>query len=255
LGLQLPVVNLFWRKGEDKGWRLLAYEVPIASSETPLSDDTIYTLPEQVKQALRRHITLFIGLQEASSLLTRTSVDYPDIVKEVMRVLPVPSVAAILKNLVEEEVPIRNLRGILEALVETGQNEKDVNNLTEYARISLRRQISYRVAPQGELPAVVLLPELEKKLLESIRQSGGNTQISMDPLEMERIISSIVSLVEKHQPAAIVTAVQIRRHVRKMIEPQCFDVPVLSHNELMPTVRLNILDRVGLSNEKKLEVA
>lgn len=255
LGLQLPVVNLFWRKGEDKGWQLLAYEVPIASSEVPLSDDTIYTLPEQVKQALRRHITLFIGLQEASSLLTRTSEEYPDIVKEVMRVLPVPSVAAILKNLVEEEVPIRNLRGILEALVEAGQSEKDVNNLTEYARIALRRQISYRVAPKGELPAVLLSPELEKKLLESIRQSGGNTQISMDPLEMEQIISSIVLSVEQHQPAAIVTAVQIRRHVRKMIETQFFDVPVLSHNELMPTVTLNILDRLGLFNEKKLEVA
>lgn len=198
---------------------------------------------------------MFIGLQEASSLLTRTSEEYPDIVKEVMRVLPVPSVAAILKNLVEEEVPIRNLRGILEALVEAGQSEKDVNNLTEYARIALRRQISYRVAPKGELPAVVLSPELEKKLLESIRQSGGNTQISMDPLEMEQIISSIVSSIEQHQPAAIITAVQVRRHVRKMVEQQCFNVPVLSHNELMATVRLNILDRVGLFNEKKLEVA
>lgn len=255
LGLQLPVVNLFWRKGEDQGWQLHAYEVPIASSDIPLSEDTIYTLPEQVKQALRRHITLFLGLQETSSLLTRTSAEYPDIVKEVMRVLPVPSVAAILRNLIEEEVPIRNLRGILEALVEAGQSEKDVNNLTEYARIALRRQISYKAAPQGELPAVIISPELEKKMLESIRQSGGNTQISMDPLEIEQIIGSIVTAVERHQPAAIVTAVQVRRHVRKMVEQQCFNVPVLSHNELMPTVKLNILDRVGLSNEKKLEVA
>jgi type III secretion protein V len=253
LGLQLPELNLYWRQGEDTGWKLLAYEVPIVESDTPLSEDIIHTLPEQVKQALRRHIVLFLGLQETSSLLSRTSAEFPDIIKEVMRVLPLQSLAVILRNLIEEEIPIRNLRGILEALIEAGQNEKDINNLTEYARIALRRQISYRVAPQGVLSAVILAPELENKLLESIRQSAGNTQISMDPRELEQLISSIIALVEKHKPAAIVTAVQIRRHVRKAIEQPCFDVPVLSHNELMPTVRLEIMGRIGLPHKKTLE--
>jgi type III secretion protein V len=253
LGLQLPELNLFWREGDDNGWKLLAYEVPIYSSDTPLSEEAIVALPEQVRQALRRHIILFLGLQETSSLLNRASAEYPDIIKEVMRVLPIPSLAAIFRNLVEEEIPIRNLRGILEALVEAGQNEKDVNNLTEYARIALRRQISYRVAPQGELPAVTLAPGLEKKLLESIRQSGGNSQISMDPSEMELIVNSIVSSVSRYEPVAIVAAVQIRRHIRKMIEKPCFDTPVVSHNELMPTVRVNVVSRVDLPGAKKLE--
>ena len=61
--------------------------------------------------------------------------------------------------------------------------------------------------------------------------------------------------VQRHRPAAIVTAVDIRRHVRKLIEPDCFDTPVLSYHELMPTLHLEVLGRVGDDGTPMLEVA
>jgi type III secretion protein V len=71
-------------------------------------------------------------------------------------------------------------------------------------------------------------------------------QFALQPHEAEKIAQNISNSINKHSPTALVTSVQIRRHVRKLIEGVCFDTPVLSHNELMPHVRINVLESVGL---------
>ncbi|MET0026410.1 MAG: flagellar biosynthesis protein FlhA [Candidatus Thiodiazotropha sp.] len=245
LGIHIPKINLHWFGQRKDGWQLLAYEVPIASSRIETST-SIQKIPEVIHDALRRNVTLFLGIQETSTLLTQLTADIPDIIKEVLRIIPMQSLATILRNLIEEEIPIRNLRGILEALIETGQHEKDVNNLTEYARIALRRQISHRYAPDDTLHAVVLSAELEEKLLKSIRVTSGVVQMALHPKDAENIISAVSSSIRTHSPVALITSVQIRRHVRKMLEHVCFDTPILSHNELVPKVRINILENVAL---------
>lgn len=243
IGVLLPKVNIHWYGDISMGWKLLAYEVPITSNSIGTSEE-LSKIPEQIRNALRRNITLFLGLQETSTMLTQLTADIPDIIKEVLRIVPMQSLATILRNLLEEEIPIRNLRGILEALIETGQHEKDINNLTEYSRIALRRQITYRYAPNGVLHSVILSPELEEKLLQSIRVTSGVVQMSLQPQEAEKIVSSIIASLEKNNPVAIITSVQIRRHVRKMIESLSFETPVLSHNELLPTIKIDVLDSI-----------
>jgi type III secretion protein V len=245
IGILLPKINLHWYGDKKTGWELLAYEVPIISGSIE-DNNSLIEMPFRIRESLRRNITLFLGLQETSTMLTQLTADIPDIIKEVLRIVPMQSLSTILRNLIEEEIPIRNLRGILEALIETGQHEKDINNLTEYSRIALRRQITYRYAPHGVLQAVILSPELEEKLLQSVRVTSGVVQMSLQPQEAEKIVSSIVNSIRNHNPVAVVTSVQIRRHIRKMIESEAFDTPVLSHNELLPTINIEVVDSVNI---------
>ena len=245
IGLVLPKINIHWYEENESGWELLAYEVPIAGNSLEYPD-SLSEAPKQIRDALRKNVTLFLGLQETSSMLTQLTADIPDIVKEVLRIVPMQSLSTILRNLIEEEIPIRNLRSVLEALIETGQHEKDVNNLTEYSRIALRRQISHRYAPNEVVHAVVLSPELEEKLLQSVRVTSGVVQMSLQPQEAENIVKNIVGSINRNSPIAVVTSVQIRRHVRKMIENECFDTPVLSHNELLPKVKIEVLDSIAI---------
>ena len=194
-----------------------------------------------------------MGTQEANLLLTRAAIDLPDVVKETLRALPLARVAEILRRLVEEEVAIRNLRDILETLADTAQREKDVYALTELTRIGLKRQISHRYAPNGHLRAVLLEPALEEMLRNAIRHNSGAQQLALDPLEMSRLMTRFRNVVQVFKPAAIVTAVDIRRHVRKLIEQDCFDVPVLSYYELLPSLQLEALHRVSTEDAPLLE--
>ena len=255
LGMRLPRIDVHaMRPDEDKPavWRLLAYEVPIAEGELQ-QEDTVPSLVNEVRESLRRHVNLFMGTQEANLLLTRAAIDLPDVVKETLRALPLARVAGILRRLVEEEVAIRNLRDILETLADTAQREKDVYALTELTRIGLKRQISHRYAPDGHLRAVLLEPALEEMLRNAIRHNSGAQQLALDPLEMSRLMTRFRNVVQVFKPAAIVTAVDIRRHVRKLIEQDCFDVPVLSYHELLPSLQLEALHRVSTEDAPLLE--
>ena len=255
LGMRLPRIDVHaMRPDEDKPavWRLLAYEVPIAEGELQ-QEDTVSSLVNEVRESLRRHVNLFMGTQEANLLLTRAAIDLPDVVKETLRALPLARVAEILRRLVEEEVAIRNLRDILETLADTAQREKDVYALTELTRIGLKRQISHRYAPDGHLRAVLLEPALEEMLRNAIRHNSGAQQLALDPLEMSRLMTRFRNVVQVFKPAAIVTAVDIRRHVRKLIEQDCFDVPVLSYHELLPSLQLEALHRVSTEDAPLLE--
>ena len=262
LGLRLPridvhAVQLDESEQEDEdatGWRLLAHEVPVAQGALP-SENTAQALADAVRESLRRHAALFLGTQEANHLLTRASVDLPDVVKETLRALPLARVAEILRRLVEEEVAIRNLRDILETLSDAAQREKDVYALTELVRIGLKRQLCYRHAPDGRLHALLLEPSLEEMLRGAVRVNGGAQQLALDPVQMSQLMQRFAEAVQQHRPAAIVTAVDIRRHVRKLIEADCFDTPVLSYHELMPTLQLEVLARVGADGAPMLEVA
>ena len=262
LGLRLPridvhAVHLLDDEQESAAatqWRLLVHEVPVASGPLP-AEHTAVRLADAVRETLRRHAGLFLGTQETNHLLTRASVDLPDVVKETLRALPLARVAEILRRLVEEEVAIRNLRDILETLSDAAQREKDVFALTELVRIGLKRQLCYRYAPDGRLNAMLLEPGLEEMLRSAVRVNGGAQQLALDPAQMAQLMQRFSAAVQRYRPQAIVTAVDIRRHVRKLIEPDCFDIPVLSYHELMPTLHLEVVHRLGNDEAPMLEAA
>jgi type III secretion protein V len=256
LGLSLPRIHLHGETGEAFAgrWELLAFEVPIAQGVLP-RDKPHAALAEPVRQALRRNAPLFLGVQDTTNLLTRASQDMPDVVKELLRALPLLRVAEVMRRLVAESISIRNLRDILEALSEGSQRDKEALALTEFARVALRRQISHTVAPTGRLAAIMLQPALEDTIRQAVRVSGGVSQLALDPETARRISAALAGSIGRHRPAALLTAIDIRWHLRKLIEAECFDTPVLSYHELMPTLQLEVLDRVDVPGAPMLEAA
>lgn len=258
LGVPLPRIALHGRDATfGDGWELMVYETPIATGAMPAArgGPSAPLLAEAMRQTLRRHAPLFVGIQETTAMLTQASAELPDVVKEVLRALPIQRVAEVLRRLVAEEISIRNLRDVLESLAEAGQREKDVQTLTEFARIALKRQTSHRVAPDGELRCLMLSPALEDTLRQGLRVSGGVAQLAIDPALAQQITLALLTALVTHRAAAIVTAVDVRWHVRKLIEAEAFDSPVLSFHELIPSLRLEVLDRVELPELPMLRAA
>ena len=188
----------------------MVHEVPVAQGDM-VADGVAAALATAVREALRRNAALFLGTQETNLLLTRASAELPDVVKETLRALPLARVAEILRRLVEEEVAIRNLRDILETLADAAQREKDVFALTELVRIGLKRQLCYRYAPIGRLGALLIDPSVEELLRSAVRVNGGVQQLALDPAQTTQLIQKFTQAIAHHRPAAIVTAVDIRR--------------------------------------------
>ena len=183
-------------------------------------------------------------MQETRQLLAEASVQFPDTVKEVERILPIQDLTVIVRTLIEEEIPIRNVRGVLEAIIVAGARDKDPNNIVEHVRISLSRQISHKVAPNGELNAVTLESELQGRLIEALRSRAGNEDVAVDPQLIKTIKENTLKSVSEHMPDAMVVKVPLRRHLRLLLSKQAFELPVLSFEELDPGLSLNFVASV-----------
>ncbi len=200
---------------------------------------------------LKRYSGDFIGLQETKYLLEQMEGQFPEVVREVQRVLPVQKITEVLQRLVQEDVSIRNLRTILQALIEWGQKEKEAVLLTEYVRSSLRRYISYKFSRgQNILAAYLLEPDVEEKIRKAIRQTSAGSYLALDPMSVKKMLQSVRrevgNLWESTQRPVLLTSMDVRRYTRKLVEQEFYDLPVLSHQELTEEITIQPLGRISM---------
>ena len=200
---------------------------------------------------LRKYSAEFIGVQETRFLLSAMEQRFPDLVKEATRVMPTQKIGEILQRLVSEDISIRNLRTILESLVEWGQKEKDSVLLTEYVRGSLKRQISFKYSSgQNMLPAYLLAPKVEETVRSAIRQTSAGSYLALDPAASRKLVDNLKKTVGKLPTSGarpvLLASMDIRRYLRKLIEADLYDLQVLSYQELVPEVNIQPLARVDL---------
>ncbi|WP_427183916.1 type III secretion system export apparatus subunit SctV [Bordetella bronchialis] len=215
-----------------------------------------YLHPHQVPNwhlsiVLRRHASQFIGIQETRQLLTAMEENFGELVKEAHRVMPIQKIAEILQRLISEDISIRDMRAVLEALVEWAQKEKDIVLLTEYVRMALKRYISHKYSNgQNFLPSDLLAPDVEDLVRDAIRQTAGGSYLAMDPEKSQALLDSIRRTVGTLETMiarpVILTSMDIRRYVRKLIEQDLYQLPVLSYQELVPEINVQPLARVDL---------
>lgn len=200
---------------------------------------------------LKKYSADFLGIQETKFLMTSMESRFPDLVKEATRVMPVQKIAEILQRLVSEEVSVRNLRAVLESLVEWGQKEKDSVLLTEYVRSSLKRHISHKYASgQNMLPAYLLAPAVEDTLRSAVRQTSAGSYLALDPAVSKRLVEAIKKAVgdisaATHRPV-LLTSMDIRRYLRKLVEQDLYELPVLSYQEMTQDINIQPLARIEL---------
>ncbi len=200
---------------------------------------------------LARHASSFIGMQETKYLLDKMEERAPDLVREATRLLPVQRIAEIFQRLAQEQISIRDLRSILEAIIEWSPKEKDTVMLTEYVRGALKRQISYMYSRgQNMLPAILMDPSVEETIRKAIRQTSAGAFLALDPDTTRRFIDAVSAAAgdyRKHpQIPVLLASMDIRRYVRRLIEGEHYKLPVVSYQEITPEISVQPVNRIRL---------
>ena len=235
------------RPGAENAPTLPGFYPPLTGQWQDTADDdtreSLDTLTGHVRSALQRRLGGFIGIQEASNLFAKMQRDYPDLVKEMLRVVAPQRVADVLRRLAEEGIPVRNLRDVFEAITDVGGREKDVVLLTEYVRVALKREIADRYADSERTLHVLLIhPELEDRLRQSVRVAGGASQLAIAPELAARLAGEVRGHLARQTGAArpvLLCSLDVRRHLRKLLENDFFELPVLSYQELAADLRIS----------------
>lgn len=218
--------------------------------ETP---DNIRLISLHLAYVLRKQAAEFIGIQELHTLYSKLEqAGYLELVREVQRAANASKVSDVFRRLLNEGVSIRDLRQILGTLVEFGEAEKDNGMLAERVRIGLKRQLSYSFTNgTGVLPVYMFPPETEKLLQNNMRQTPNGVFFALDPAAAERFGNTLRELEAEHAKdkvrPVILTNVDLRRHIRRHIEINFPDLPVISVQELTSNVSLNPVGEVRLT--------
>lgn len=224
-----------------------------ARAPTPELANGIEAISYHLSYLLRRHAAEFIGIQELHGLYGKLEqAGYMELVREAQRALNTTKTVDVLRRLLNEGISIRDLRQILEVLVEFGETEKDMGMLTERVRASLRRQIVYTFTNgTAILPVYLFAPETERLLQANLRQSPTGIFFALAPEIMQQWTNTLRQLEEQQANTptrpVILTSVDLRRHVRRHLESTFTSLPVLSIQELTPTISLNPVGEIRLT--------
>lgn len=203
---------------------------------------------------LKTHASEFIGIQETMFLMNQMQKNFGELVREATRLLPIITITDVMQRLVGEEISIRDMRTILEALVNWGQREKDPIVLTEHVRGALGRYITQKFsAGQNIIPAYLISKEVEDAVRGAVRQTSGASYLALSPDVHRKLITTMKSVVGdtgRHTTQPVLMApMDIRRFLRKIIERDFPEMPVLSFQELSANANVQPLDRIKLQGQ------
>ncbi|MGB3471680.1 MAG: flagellar biosynthesis protein FlhA [Erythrobacter sp.] len=246
-GIALPDLRItrFAEPRPSGSWELSAYDAPLAlSREAPAQIES--RLPIIVRELLRRNLPVFLGLQETTEMLDRLGEVYPEVVKEAVRAVTIPTIREVLRLLADEQVSLRNLRDCIEAICEAGQTEREPAAIAARTRAKLRRNLIAPLCDEGKLRVLMIGQRAEESIRNTTTTIDGQTRLAIDPLKMREFVRLIGSEVEKSGARAILTAQDLRRPLRLITAADLFDVPVLSFNELNPAVPLDVVGQLDI---------
>lgn len=212
--------------------------------------EPVAVLMEVLTRSVRRYASDFIDVQEVRFLLSQVEDDYGDLVKEAVGVSSLQKISEVLRRLVEEDIPITNLRVILQAIVEWGPQIQSPYVLAEYARIGLARQICHRHSEMNRIVSAYLLTrETEDAVRASVNQGPGNPSINI-PEDISRpIIEQLKSRFNGRDTdivRTVLTTMDIRRPIRNLLIRNDINLPVLSYQEISPEFSVQSLGYISL---------
>ncbi|CBL45610.1 Type III secretory pathway protein [gamma proteobacterium HdN1] len=207
-------------------------------------------LDREVRQAFLRRLGLFIGIQETADIINESNEDYPDLIKEMLRHCAPQRIAEVMRRLLNEGIPIRDLRGLYESIIDAASREKDIDLLVEGVRAAMRFQITDRFCDRDlNLKAVLIHPDLEDKIHQGLRNSPHG-RFGVDPDVYKKLIDDLKALKDDHADdwgaTALLCAGEIRRFLRRLIETDFPLLPVLSYHELAGDVKIDKIGHVSI---------
>ncbi|MEA3469230.1 MAG: flagellar biosynthesis protein FlhA [Thermodesulfobacteriota bacterium] len=213
--------------------------------------DCTTVMATHISEMIKQHAHELIGRQEVQDLLDNLGKTYPKLIEELVpNILTLGTIMRILQNLLAEDVSIRDLRSILESMADWAPVTKDTDILTEYVRHALARTISHDLAVDNVIPLITLDKKVEDEIVNSIQHKETGAYLAIDPAKAQLILDSIgeaIPLFEGGQRPTLLAAPQIRPHVRKLTERYYPQLVVLSHNEILPNIKIRSIGSVNFN--------
>lgn len=212
--------------------------------------DAPSVLATHLSEVIRKNGAELLTRQEVQKLTNMVKENAPAVVEELLGSLSLGEIQKVLQNLIREQVPIRDLVTIFEALADYGKLSRSVDFLTERAREALSRLISLKIqGADGVITVVTLSPNWEQKIMSAMDGDlARGWQLNMDPREVQKMIAAISRSVDdmiiRNLPPVLLVHPNVRLVVRRLIEGTITNIFVVSYNEIAHGIQIKTVGMV-----------
>lgn len=203
-----------------------------------------------LSQVIQAHAGELLGHEEAQQLMDNLAKSAPKLVEDLVpNKLSLSVVVKVLQNLLEEHIPIRDIRTIAETLAEQATRSQDPATLTAAVRVSLARMIYQNInGMNDELEVITLDPSLEQILQESLR-TGDGASPALEPGMAEKMHKVLVESAQRQeaagQPVVLLVSAPVRPLMARFVRHTIPSMHILAYNEIPDNKRIKVVASVG----------
>ena len=207
-------------------------------------------------EIIKHHAAEILGRQETQAILDALKKDYPAVVEEALKSLTLGQMQKVIQNLLKEQVSIRNMTAILEALADYGPATKDAQFLTEKARQALARQLCLQYADQEKVLRVLTIePVLEQKIIDSKVETASGVMSALDPPIqngwIKALSRAIAAVHEQGWLPVILCSEAARFLVKSSTSRELPELVVLSVPEIVNEITVEAVGEIKIESEVK----
>lgn len=204
-----------------------------------------------LSETIKKHAYELLNRAETIQLVENLKKTEAELVEDVIpNVISYANLEKLLKNLLREGIPIKDLAIILETVADASATTHDLDMITEQVRGALSRTITRRFCENGQLRVITLDAELEKKVLNALTKNEHGIYLALSPDIIQQIMTQLGELRKKFndlsQTPIILTSQVIRVYLSRMINQFYPDVYVLSFNEVTGNVQIQAIGNIVL---------
>ncbi|AHB08036.2 flagellar biosynthesis protein FlhA [Pandoraea pnomenusa 3kgm] len=197
---------------------------------------------------INAHAHELLGRQEVQQLIERIGKDAPKLIEDLVpKTIALTTLQKVLQNLLEEQVPIRDMRTIIDTIAEHGARVQDPYELTALVRLSLGRAITQSVFPgNGDLEVVGLDANLERILTQALSAGGGT---GLEPGLADTLLRETQAAVSRQErqglPPVLLVQHPLRSLLSRFLRRSLPQLKVLSYAEVPDTRNVKMTALIG----------
>ncbi len=215
--------------------------------------DASTVIVTHISEIIKKYAEELLTRQDVQALLDRVKKDFPAIVEDALKVASIGLIQRVLKSLLHEKIPIKDMITILETIADVAEYTKNVDVIVEHVRSALSRVITKLYESEdGTLKLITFDAATEQYLMNKLQKQGEQKQFLLTVAEMNKLVEEIsnaaAEIVNKGiAPVVLIVDPLIRKPLAEILERFGVDVVVLSHAEIDPNAKFEVLGSISIN--------
>ena len=214
--------------------------------------DPATVISTHMSELVKKNAPDMLTRQEVQTLIDKIKVDFPVIIDDVLKVASIGLIQRVLKALLHEKIPLKDMLSILETIADIAEYTKNVELITEQVRSKLSRVITQMYSgDDGVIRLLTFDTSSEQMMLEKSQEKDGIRNLMLNVGEINQLIQATSAkaheLLQKGiSPVVIIVDPQLRRGIAEIFERFSLDVVTLSHAEIDSSATFEVMGSISI---------